>query len=149
MIRLTLRTFALIVLVAIAGSAHAERYRTFDGYEVHYNAFRADFITAEVANTHGLTRSASRGLLNIAVLRRNEDGTTTPVEAVLTVNVANLADQTQAVRMKAVREAGALYYIGEYRISGEDTYRFEVDVQPGDTGRTYSLRFVQQLLADR
>ncbi len=148
MIRLA-RYACLIFLVAVAGNAHAERYRTFDNYEVHYNAFRADFIPAEVAEKHGLTRSGSRGLLNIAVLRKNEEGAKSPVEATLTVTVANLADQTQSVRMKAVREAGALYYIGEYRISGEDTYRFEVDVQPGDSGRTYSLRFVQQLVASR
>ncbi len=149
MIRIALRAVQLVVIFAVAGSAHAERFRSYDGYEIHYNAFRADFISPEVANRHGLTRSGSRGLLNIAVLRRNEDGGTTPVDAVMTVTVANLAGQTQAVRMQTVREAGALYYIGEYRISGEDTYRFEVDVQPADTARTYSLRFVQQLFADR
>lgn len=149
---MTARTARLVFavgLLAAGGAVYAERYRSFDGHEVHYNAFRADFITPETASAHGLTRSGARGLVNIAVLRRNEDGSRSPVEATLTVTVSNLAGQSQAVRMKPVREPGAVYYIGEYRISGADTYRFEVDVQPADTGRSYALRFVQQLVADR
>jgi hypothetical protein len=138
----------LIALAVVAPAAWALRFATYDGFEIHHNAVRADFIPVEVARAQGITRSASRGLINIAVLRRAEAGSTTPAEATITLTVFNLAGQSQAVRLRPVREPNALYYIGEFRISGTDTYRFEAEVQPDGAPRAYPLRWSQQLFAD-
>lgn len=143
--RIALAAFLLFIAAA---PALAMRFATFDGFELHHNAVRADFIPAEVARVQGITRSASRGLVNIAVLRRAEAGGTSPAEASITLTVFNLAGQSQAVRMRPVREPDALYYIGEFRIAGTDTYRFEADVQPDGAPRAYRLRWSQQLYAD-
>ena len=139
---------AALALAMLATPALAMRFATFDGFEIHHNAVRADFIPAEVARAQAITRSASRGLVNIAVLRRAEGGGTSPAEASITLTVFNLAGQSQAVRMRPVREPDALYYIGEFRISGTDTYRFEAEVQPDGAPRPYRLRWSQQLFAD-
>ncbi|MFN7552744.1 MAG: DUF4426 domain-containing protein [Pseudomonadota bacterium] len=137
-----------LLLAALVAPAWALRVATFEGFEIHHNAVRADFVPAEVARSHGITRSTSRGLINIAVRRRTESGATAPAEATITLTVFNLADQSQAVRMRLVREPEALYYIGEFRISGNDTYRFEAEVQPEGAARAYRLRWSQQIFAD-
>jgi hypothetical protein len=143
-----MRLFALLAFLLIAGTATAAQFRTYDNFEIHHNAVRADFIPAEVARAQGITRSGSRGLVNIAVLQRAADGTSTPAAADITLTVYNLAGQSQAVRMRAVREPDALYYIGEFRISGIDTYRFEAEVAPEGAPRAYGLRWSQELFAD-
>ncbi len=146
------RPTALVIAVAAAcvvvSSSEASQFRTFGGYEVHYNAFRADFVPQEVAIRNGITRSASRGLVIIAVRDMRGGGLGQPVEAEITLTAENLAGQSQAVRMKAAREANAIHYLGEFRLAGSDTWRFEAEVRPGDDERSYRLRWAQPLVAE-
>lgn len=139
---------ALLLALAVAAPARAEQFRTFGEYEVHFNAVRSDFIAPEAAAQHGLTRSATRGLLNVAVLRRTADGGQRHSEATLSVSVRGSEGEARPVRMRPVREPGVLYYIGEFRIAGADTYRFELGVQPADGSERFDIRFSQLLLAD-
>jgi Domain of unknown function (DUF4426) len=138
---------ALLSGAAVA-PAHAEQFRRYDQWVVHYNAVRADFIPAEVAVAQGITRSKARGLVNITVLRTRDDGNTEPSEAQITLSVSNLAGQSQSVRLRPVRETGALYYIGEFRIGGQDTYRFDAELQPFGSEQVYKLKFAQELVAE-
>lgn len=138
----------LLALVAVGAPVRAEQFRTFGEYEVHYNAVRSDFIAPEAAAQHGLTRSATRGLLNIALLRRADDGTQVHSEAALEVTVRGSEGDARTIRMRPIREPGVLYYIGEFRIAGADTWQFELDVQPAESTETFSIRFSQLLLAD-
>jgi hypothetical protein len=137
-----------LALLAGIGSAHAEQFRTYDNYQIHYNAVRTDFLTPTVARANAITRSKNRALLNITVRRVNPDATTSPSEAQVIATVFNLAGQSQSIPMRAVKEPEAIYYLGEFRIAGEDSYRFEVSVTPADVARTYDLRFAQQLYAE-
>jgi hypothetical protein len=145
--RTAIRT-VLLALVVAATPVQAEQFRSFGVYEVHYNAVRSDFIAPEAAAQHGLTRSATRGLLNIAVLRRADDGTQVHSEAALEVAVRGSDGEARTIRMRPVREPGVLYYIGEFRIAGADTWQFALDVRPADSAETFSIRFSQLLLAD-
>lgn len=138
---------ALLWLLA-APAARAEQYRSFGDYEVHYNAVRSDFIDAGAAAQHGITRSATRGLLNIAVLRRDADGGQRHLEAMFAVSVRGGDGEPRTVRMRPVREPGVLYYIGEFRIAGEDTYQFDLEVRPADGTERFRIRFGQTLLAE-
>jgi hypothetical protein len=146
--RILMRLLPLLGMLLFAHAASAAKFVTFDRFELHHNAVRSDFIPAEVAVAQGISRSASRGLVNIAILRRDDSGGKAPSEAVITLTVFNLAGQSQAVRMRAVREPDALYYIGEFRIAGIDTYRFEAEIEPAGAARAYSLRWSQELFAD-
>ncbi len=132
----------------LAHPARAEQFVVSGDYQAHYNAFRSDFITAEVARANNLTRSTKLGLVNISVLKRQPDGTFAPVEATVVMSVENLLGQKQAIVPRAIREPGALYYLGDFAISGTDTYRFSATIKPTDGGREFSLRFNQELVAD-
>lgn len=132
----------------VAPAAHAEQFVTSGQYQAHYSAFRADFITPEVARANDITRSTQRGLVNITVLKRQADNSYAPAEATVVMTVENLIGQKQAIVPRAIREPGALYYLGDFDISGTDTYRFAVTIKPADGGREFSLRFNQELVAD-
>jgi hypothetical protein len=141
-----MRRSALALLALLAAPALAEQSRRFDAYEIHYNAFNAEFIPLEVSRRHGLPRSPARGLLNVTVLRRRDDGTTVASEATIAVTVESRGGAAQAVRMRPIREDDALNYVGEFRLQGVDTYRFTIDVTPGDGTRTYAIRYAQELV---
>ena len=143
-----LRLSVACLLLALTAPGAAAEFVTIGDHQIHYNAVRADFIPASVARAHGLTRSGTRALVNITVLRRADDGTTTPMAASITLQVRNLLGQTQNVTMRAIREPRALYYIGEFRISGVDTYRFEAVVEPEGGRGPHTLRWSQELFAD-
>ena len=131
-----------------AACADAQQSRTFDGYEVHYNAFRADFVPEPVADALGLTRSTDRGLVNVTVLRGRADGSSEPVEADIAASATDGEGRAQPVRMRAMHEKEGLSYIGEFRIAGEQTYRIELELRPFGADRTYRMRFAQALVAD-
>ena len=50
--------------------SHAENSMEFGDYVAHYNAFRSDTISPEIAKQYGLERASNRALINIAVLKK-------------------------------------------------------------------------------
>lgn len=111
-------------------------------YTIHYSALPSTLITPEVARNSGLTRSASRGLLNIAVIKKDGDREFA-VTAVIEAAATNAAGQRQGLRMREVREGEAIYYLGEPRISEGERLDFDVRITPEGAGEPVLLRFAQ------
>lgn len=128
---------SLLPLLAVAQSS-----TTRDPYTIHYSALPSTLISPEVARNSGLTRSASRGLLNIAVIKKDE-AREHAVTAVIEASATNAAGQRQSLRMREVREGEAIYYLGEPRISEGERLDFEVRVTPEGAGEPVLLRFAQ------
>ncbi len=136
------------VLFCLCPLVQAQQAQDFGGFTVHYSAVSTDMLAAEVVRGYGITRSRSRALLNIAVLRKTEDGLGTPITAEVSATATNLNGQLTSVRMREVREQDAVYYLGELRVSHEETFDFEVSVKPEGEERPRSLRFRQQFFTD-
>ncbi|HET7845369.1 MAG TPA: DUF4426 domain-containing protein [Xanthomonadales bacterium] len=130
------------VLLSAATSVAAEQVRRFDGYEIHYNAFRADFLPESIAKQFGLTRAPDRGLLNVTVLRPRSDETLESIEADVRV-VVSQGDARSDVRMRPVREPGSVSYMGQFKVAGELPYNFELQVKPFGSARSEKIRFRQ------
>ncbi|MBE5315904.1 MAG: DUF4426 domain-containing protein [Xanthomonadales bacterium] len=128
---------SLLPLLAVAQSS-----TTRGPYTIHYSALPSTLISPEVARNSGLTRSASRGLLNIAVIKKDE-AREHAVTAVIEASATNAAGQRQSLRMREVREGEAIYYLGEPRISEGERLDFEVQVTPEGAGEPVLLRFAQ------
>ncbi len=122
--------------------ASAQSSTTRGPYTIHYSALPSTLITPEVARNSGLTRSASRGLLNIAVIKKDGDREFA-VTAVIEAAATNTAGQRQGLRMREVREGEAIYYLGEPRISEGERLDFEVRITPEGAGEPVLLRFAQ------
>lgn len=132
-----------LLLATMAAPAHAESVRSGE-YTLHYSAMPSTMIAPDVARAAGITRSSSRALLNIAVRRDSEDGLGEPVTADIVVNVRNPVGQLQALRMREVREADAIYYLGEARVADRDTLDFEIEATLEGEARPIRVRFDQQ-----
>ena len=137
---------ATLALALASPWAGAERFVRAGGVEIHYNAFHADAVPAEVAAAHGLVRSGNRGLVNVTVLTPAAGEVGRPTEAAVSGSVSNLAGQRQALTFRAVREATALYYLADFPIAGEDVYRFALEVTPAGASRAEAIRFEQPLV---
>jgi len=133
-------------LLGLAGSAAAES-RVFGAYTVHYIAVNSTFLNP-IAAQYGIVRSARRAFLNIAVLRNEQDGSTTPVPAVLSGGKRNLMQQSSVIAFQEIREGTSIYYIGQFEFSNAETLRFAVDVQPEGSGAPLPLEWTTQLYAD-
>jgi hypothetical protein len=134
--RLGLAGLLLLLLPALAAAQSSTKRGE---YTVHYSALPTTLLAPDVARNSGITRSGSRGLLNIAVLKDAEpmpEAVTASVEAV----AINPAGQRQNLRMREVREGDAIYYLGEPRITEGERFDFEVRITP-DGGEQILVRF--------
>lgn len=141
-----MRTAAILsalVLTAALAPAQAESVRSGE-YTLHYSAMPSTMITPDVARAAGITRSSSRALLNVAVRRDSADGLGEPVPAAVTAEVRNPVGQLQSLRMREVREADAIYYLGEARFNDGDTLDFQVEATIDGEPRPIRVRFSQQ-----
>lgn len=146
-INLLLSTFlALSTTPAMAGGTE-----DVGEYLIHYNALSTDHLAPVVASSYDVVRSRNRALLNIAVTRKQDGTTGTPVEARVNVNAANLSGQVKNVRLRKVVEEGtptAIYYISEINVADGETLIFDVSVTPEGESQTYTVHFKQQFFAN-
>jgi hypothetical protein len=145
----TMRTWLslLVLLLAATGTGQAaqgQRAETSGEYTVHYNALPTTVLGVEVARGYGIVRSATRGFVNIAVLRQGPDEDIgTAVAARVEASVRNLSGQRNRIELREIRDQDAIYYFGEFSTRGDDTLRFEIQVTPEGSTRTIPVRFEQ------
>lgn len=133
-----------LLLVTSTIHVHAEQAKTFGDYAVHYSTFTTDMLTPDVARAYNITRSKSRALMNISVLKKVMDTTVKPVRATVVASATNLSAQLKNLEVKEISDQGAIYYIAEIPISDRETLNFNVTVTPEGEGSTYTLNFQQQ-----
>lgn len=139
--------FGLIAFLALSLSAlgiHAEQSQDFGDYVVHFNAIGTDLLPPKVAKEYGIKRSNQRAMLNIAVQKKKLGTSVQPVTAKVAASAVNLAGQSKDIHLREIREPYAIYYIGEFSISNEETLKFTVDITPEDSSDPLTVRFRQQ-----
>jgi len=143
-----LAVFCIAAMLLAAGSAAAQKFEEIGDYRVHYNTLNTDLLPPDVAKAYGIRRSANRALLNIAVLRKAsaDDEMDSPVRARVAAHAINLTGQRRDIELTEILDDGAVYYVGTFRISNEETLNFTVVVQPVDSGQpaeefSFSHRF--------
>jgi hypothetical protein len=132
-----------ILLACAALAAGTENSRDFGEYVVHFNAMATDMLPPRVAREYGITRSNSRGMINITVLKKLLGSPGQPVHARVEAAAVNLAGQRKDIRMREIREGTAIYYIGDFGVSHEETLRFDVRIRPQGTQQSLQVEFSQ------
>ncbi len=141
------------LLALISGQAVAEQKEVFDGYEVHYNAFRSTFLTPEVAQQYEVIRSKAIGVINISVLKTSPEtdarselpqAVAAQVKAMLTNNI----QQQRHLDFRRIIEGPAIYYIAEFQYSQNELLVFDISVQPESSAQPLKLRFSQTFYND-
>jgi hypothetical protein len=139
----------LIGSLTFSANGAAQQSQDFGDYVVHYNALNTNLITPQVAQGYGITRSPSRALLNVTVLKKVMDTPGTPVQATVTATGTNLTGQLREIEIREIRDPeGAIYYIGEFPVNNLETYRFEVSVAVAGENEPLIVLFRQQFYTE-
>jgi len=133
----------LILLVCCLSNLAFSAEKKVDGYIVHYNAFASDFLSPDIANAYGITRSRNVALLNITVLREDESGTRTSVDASIKATATNLSNKYKPIKLRRIADAGAIYHIAEFKIINQETINFSIIAHDQEKQIT-SIEFTQQ-----
>ena len=144
-----LLTLALLAGLAFSGLARAQQSQDFGNYVVHYNALNTNLIPPQVAKGYGITRSSSRALLNVTVLKKVMDTPGTPVTAAVKASATNLTGQLRELGIRELDDAeGAIYYVAEFPVHNLETYRFEIAVSIAGEEDPLMVRFTQQFYTE-
>jgi hypothetical protein len=143
-----------IVLITLATvltsiTVNAENSKSENGYEVHYNAFSSDFLTKEVAKNYQIGRSKTKGIINIAVLKQQEIGVPKSVKAKISLKAQNFYGQDKSVDLRMISENdGAIYYIGTFSVSSQETINFKASVLPDGSEAPIEIKFSQEFFTN-
>jgi hypothetical protein len=135
------RGFFILALSFCSLTSFAENSKEFGDYVVHYNAFRSDTISPEVAKQYGLTRANNRVLINIAVLKKVMDTTGKPTKSTVTGSASNLTGQLKQLEFKEITEGTAIYYLADTKISDGEFLKFDIKVTPEGETRAARINF--------
>ncbi len=142
--RITMKLLLYPLLILFALPLRAEQAKDLGDYVVHYIAFTTDTLPPEVARNYGITRSRSRGMINITVLKKGAGIAGKPVPAAVEVSAVNMSNQYRSVPVREIRDGEAIYYIGEFNVSNEDALDFHIQVHPEKTENSYEIRYRQE-----
>ena len=140
---LYMKLLTLISTLLIASVSWAEQKQTIGEYEVHYSAFNSTFLEPDIAQNYQIQRSKYRGVVNITVLKKLEDGTTKPVRAFIKGKTSNLIQQSNTLSFRPIMETNAIYHIAEFKIASEDTLTFTLYIQPDPNKPAFVVSFRQ------
>ena len=135
------RTAVVIVMLVLAlGFARAEQFERFGDWQVHYIAFNASLLSAEIAERYGLVRGRNKGLVNVTAVGPAGWGQKVKVEG----SFRNLLDQRTRLDFREIDDAGTIYYLAAFDFDNGENLRFEISIDlPGHGPET--LRFQQPL----
>ncbi len=142
---LLVKALFMLALLGLGASASAENSRVFGDYVVHYNAFRSDTLSPEMAKAYELTRRNNRIIVNITVLKKVMGTTGKPVAGTITGNASNLTGQLKNLEFREIKEETAIYYLAELKVSDGEFLKFKINITPeGEEGPArlqFSKRF--------
>lgn len=139
------RSILLFSILLFGANAHAESSQPVGEYIVHFNALPTEALPPQVAKAYHITRSKNRGLLNVSVVKKGGD--IQGVEADIDVTASNLSGQMRPIKLRKIEEQNALYYIGEFRVSNEETLKFRIRIKTPDGARE-TIELTQQFFVD-
>jgi hypothetical protein len=138
--------FGLLLAVSMPGLA--ENSQDFGEYVVHFNALNTTYLPPDTTRQYGLKRSKNRGMVNITVLSKMLGTAGKPVAASVSATATNLTGQKRDISLREIREGPAIYYIGDFPITNEETLRFAVNVKPEGQKDTFAVDFKQQFFTE-
>ena len=134
---------AALALVFVVCAVHAEQFKRFGDWRVHYNAFNASVLSAEVAERYEIVRGSNKGLVNITAIGPSDRGEKVSV----TGRFKNLLDQTTKLDFREIDDKGTVYYLAAFDFENAENLRFEITVELPKHG-SETFRFQHALYRD-
>ncbi|AJY52446.1 MULTISPECIES: DUF4426 domain-containing protein [Halomonadaceae] len=149
MFRRLMISAALVGTLFATAAAYAEQFALVGDYEIHYSAVNSSFLTPEVAQANNLQRSANRGLVNVSVRERQEDGITRAVNASVQGHVSGLTGVQESLSFRTVHDGDATYHLAPFTMREDESMRFELSVRYDRNAAPEPVNFIQRFYIDR
>ena len=134
--RRVLATCSVALAALLATHLHAEQFRDFGDWRVHYIAVGASFLPPEVAARHRIVRGDNKAIVNVSAI--GADGRADAIG--IAGSVTNLLGQRTTLRFREVRDGAAIYYIAPFDFENAETVRFELELElPGHGVETFAF----------
>ena len=131
---------AAVVLLFVLGPARAEQFKRFGDWRVHYMAFNASVLSAEIAERYEIVRGPYKGLVNITAIGPSGHGEKVTVRG----RFKNLLDQTTKLDFHEIDDKGTVYYLAAFDFENAENLRFVITVELSGHG-TETFRFQHAL----
>lgn len=131
---------ATAVLLFVLCSARGEQFKRFGDWRVHYIAFNASVLSAEIAQRYEIVRGRNKGLVNITAIGPSGHGESASVKG----RFKNLLDQTTKLDFRKIDDKGTVYYLAAFDFEHAENLRFEITVDLPKHG-TETFRFQHTL----
>ncbi len=140
---------ALLLLVSTAvADQRSDQMETFGDIVVRYSAISTDQLFPEVAKSYGIARSSHNGLVNIAVQKKDADGTPQLIAAAVSGSVGDLSGHHKPIAFRETKENGDIDYLGEFPLDTSDTYVFDIKVIVPGHAQPFALKFNRAYVVD-
>ena len=126
-----------------------ESSKDFGDYVVYFNALNTDQLKPEIAREYQIVRSKSRAMLSVSIRREGDDGQTTAVTGAVAASAVNLTGQLKTMTLREIKEAEAIYYIGELAVTDGEVLIYTIDVTPSNDPSRFTLRFKKQFFVEQ
>jgi len=143
----SLFSISMLFFTLFSGVVNAENSKQFGNYVIHYNSFRSDTLTPEIAKAYSLTRRNNRMVVNITVLKKTGDATQ-PVKAKVSGFASNLTGQVKDLQFKEVHDGEAIYYLAQSQVANHETLKFDIKVTPEGETLVANIKFQQKFYTD-
>jgi len=140
-------SISMLFFALSSGVANAENSKQFGDYVIHYNSFRSDTLTPEIAKAYSLTRRNNRMVVNITVQKKDGDATR-PVKAEVSGFASNLTGQVKDLEFKEVHDGEAIYYLAQSQVSNHETLKFDIKATPMGETLIANIKFQQKFYTD-
>lgn len=137
-----------ITFLVFAGHASADQ-QNFGDYDLNYTIFESTFLQPNVARQYGFTRSKSKGMLNVALLKKNQGQLPTPTPAIVTAKVKNLLGQIVKLEFTTIKEGDAIYYIAPFSKTDDEILQFEITARLNANSPAMTVNTQKHVYVDR
>ena len=141
----TFRNLLAITLIGLFSLQAQAGSRDFGDYRVLWSVLPSTFLAPEVAKANDLQRSQGIGIVNIAIMKENEDGTMSPVSGQVEGKVSNDVQQVRFLPFRRIQEGDSVYFIAEYQYSAGELMTFNITARPTGHQQDLAVRFAHTL----
>lgn len=123
--------------------------KDFGDYVVHFNAVTSDQVSPQDAAKYGISRSRSKALLNVVILKKTGQPGHQPVSGNVSAKVSNLTGQLKKITLRKITEGEAIYYIGVVSVANKETLNVNIVAIPEGSDRTLEAKYQRQFFTQR
>ena len=146
----SVKSLALLFCLALpfAGAQAEERnMQQFGDYQVHYSVFNTSFLSPDIAGHYGIVRSGDRALMNVAVLKKQSDGSLENVRADISGTRFDLI-RRDPLAFQEVQEQHAIYYLSDFPVQHRTMIYYTLEILPEGSNRSLEVQFRKMLYRD-